>query len=187
MGEARQAGLGHAGLDHAGLGQVGKLRRQREGHTALEEGPPRLPPLAQPRRLLLLLLAEDLQRKRALQVCGDTGLVSGMQRNPPHSHKMNALFKTCFTTGLLAVLVVLELHSPRLSAGPPSGPSSPKLLTLPGCRRPGWWPAAWAPMGALMEPAPSSTDSEPSRVGECTPLCEGTGPPKKAGLWFPPE
>ena len=72
MGEARQAGLDHAGLDHAGLGQVGQLRRQREGHAALEEGPRRLPPLAQP-RLLLLLLAQDLQRKRALQVWGDRG------------------------------------------------------------------------------------------------------------------
>ena len=77
MWEARQAGLGHAGLDHAGLGQVGQLGRQREGHATLEEGPRRLPPLAQPRRLLLLLLlllAQDLQRQRALQVWGDTGL-----------------------------------------------------------------------------------------------------------------
>lgn len=56
---------------HAGLSEVGELLGQGEGHAALQKrAPGRLPPLAQPGRLLLLLLllAQGLQSQGTLQV-----------------------------------------------------------------------------------------------------------------------
>lgn len=58
--------MGDAG--HAGLSKVSELLRQREGNVAGEERARSLPPLAQPGRLLLLLLAQSLESQRTLEV-----------------------------------------------------------------------------------------------------------------------
>lgn len=52
---------------HARLSKVGKLLGQREGNAALEKRPCRLPPLAQPGRLLLLL-AQGFKSQGTLEI-----------------------------------------------------------------------------------------------------------------------
>lgn len=52
---------------HARLSEVGKLLGQREGNATLEERSCRLPPLAQP-GCLLLLLAQGLKSHGTLEI-----------------------------------------------------------------------------------------------------------------------
>lgn len=53
---------------HPRLSEVGKLLGQREGNATLEKRSCRLPPLAQPGCLLLLLLAQGLESHRTLEI-----------------------------------------------------------------------------------------------------------------------
>lgn len=76
-----------------------------------------------------------------------------------------------FFFSYMMMMIHIMRYSPMLSPRLPSCPSSPKLLTLLCCDRPGWWTPGW-PIGVLIELLISSTppDSGPSKVGDWTAL-----------------